>query len=67
MDTNQTIVSIVGYHIAKTENLLAKVFDSLTDVPVRMVRYGGSQHNISILVSSENKEKALQSLNKGLF
>jgi aspartate kinase len=67
VDTNQTIVSIVGYHIAKTENLLAKVFDSLTDVPVRMVSYGGSQHNISILVSSENKEKALQSLNKGLF
>jgi aspartate kinase len=32
-----------------------------------MVSYGGSQHNISILVSSENKEKALQSLNKGLF
>ena len=67
VDSNQTIVSIVGYHIAKTENLLAKVFDSLTDVPVRMVSYGGSQHNISILVSSENKEKALQLLNKGLF
>ena len=67
VDSNQTIVSIVGYHIAKTENLLAKVFDSLTDVPVRMVSYGGSQHNISILVSNENKEKALQLLNKGLF
>lgn len=67
VDTNQTIVSIVGYHIAKTENLLTKVFDSLTDVPVRMVSYGGSQHNISILVSNENKEKALQLLNKGLF
>jgi len=67
VDSNQTIVSIVGYHIAKTENLLAKVFDSLTDIPVRMVSYGGSQHNISILVSSENKEKALQLLNEGLF
>ena len=67
VDSNQTIVSIVGYHIAKTENLLAKVFDSLTEVPVRMVSYGGSRHNISILVSNENKEKALQLLNKGLF
>ena len=67
IDKEQTIVSIVGYHISKTENLLAKVFDSLTDIPVRMVSFGGSQHNISILVSHENKEKALQLLNKGLF
>ncbi|HEY5465276.1 MAG TPA: aspartate kinase [Hanamia sp.] len=67
VDTDQTIVSIVGYHISKTENLLAKVFDSITEIPVRMVSFGGSQHNISILVSHENKEKALQLLNKGLF
>jgi aspartate kinase len=67
VDTNQTIVSIVGYHISKTENLLAKVFDSLTEIPVRMVSFGGSQHNISILVSHEHKDKTLQSLNKGLF
>lgn len=67
IDKDQTIVSIVGYHISKTENLLAKVFDSLTEIPVRMVSFGGSQHNISILVSHENKEKTLQLLSKGLF
>jgi aspartate kinase len=32
-----------------------------------MVSYGGSRHNISILVSRENKEQALRLLNKGLF
>ena len=67
IDKDQTIVSIVGYHISKTENLLAKVFSSLTEIPVRMVSFGGSQHNISILVSHEHKEKTLQLLNKGLF
>jgi aspartate kinase len=67
IDKDQTIVSIVGYHIAKTEHLLAKVFTSLKEVPVRMVSFGGSQHNISILVSHEHKEKTLQLLNKGLF
>jgi len=67
IDRNQTIVSIVGYHISKTENLLAKVFDSLTEIPVRMVSFGGSQHNISILISQEDKQKTLQLLNKGLF
>jgi aspartate kinase len=67
VDHNQTIVSIVGYHISKTENLLSKVFDSLTEIPVRMVSFGGSEHNISILISHEQKEKTLQLLNKGLF
>ena len=67
IDRNQTIVSIVGYHISKTENLLTKVFDSLTEIPVRMVSFGGSQHNISILIPQEDKEKTLQLLNRGLF
>ncbi len=67
VDTNQTIVSIVGNKIAKTEKVLAKVFSSIADVPVRMVSFGGSQHNISLLISHEDKERTLQLLNKGLF
>ncbi|HEV8082747.1 MAG TPA: aspartate kinase [Chitinophagaceae bacterium] len=67
VDADQTIVSIVGNQITQTENVLAKVFTTLSGIPVRMVSYGGSQHNISILISRENKEKTLQLLNKGLF
>jgi aspartate kinase len=67
VDTDQTIVSIVGNKIAKTENVLAKIFSSIAEIPVRMVSFGGSQHNISILVAHEHKEKTLQLLNKGLF
>jgi aspartate kinase len=32
-----------------------------------MVSYGGSDHNISILVPGADKKKTLQLLNKGLF
>lgn len=67
VDTDQTIVSIVGNQITQTKDVLAKVFTTLSGIPVRMVSYGGSQHNISILVSREHKEKTLQLLNKGLF
>jgi aspartate kinase len=67
IDADQTIVSIVGNQIAKTENVLGKIFSSLKDIPVRMVSFGGSRHNISILVSRENKEETLQLLNVGLF
>lgn len=67
VDKDQTIVSIVGNQITQTEDVMAKVFNNLSGIPVRMVSYGGSQHNISILVAREHKEKTLQLLNKGLF
>lgn len=67
VDTDQTIVSIVGNQITQTKDVIAKIFSNLSGIPVRMVSYGGSQHNISILISREFKEKTLQLLNKGLF
>ncbi len=67
VEDNQTIVSVVGNEIAQTKNVLSKVFDSLSSIPVSMVSYGGSKHNISILVPSAYKIQTLQLLNKGLF
>ncbi len=67
IDANQTIVSIVGNELASTEELLAKLFTALRSVPVRMVSYGGSPHNISILIPSAHKTTTLQLLNRGLF
>ena len=67
VDTNQTIVSIVGNEITETKDVLRKIFESIPDIPVRMVSYGGSRHNISLLVSREYKEQTMQKLNVGLF
>jgi aspartate kinase len=67
VDTNQTIVSIVGNQITETKDVLRKIFESIPEIPVRMVSYGGSRHNISLLVSREYKEQTMQRLNEGLF
>lgn len=67
VDYNQTIVSIVGNEISQTPNVLNRLFEALAPVPVRMVSYGGSRHNISLLISSDDKIQTLQLLNKGLF
>lgn len=67
VEDQQTIVSIVGNEIAKTEDVLHKLFTAVSEVPVTMVSYGGSPHNISLLVPSAYKTKTLQLLNKGLF
>jgi aspartate kinase len=67
VEENQTIVSVVGNEIAQTKNVLSKLFEALAPVPVSMVSYGGSKHNVSILVPSSYKLQTLQLLNKGLF
>jgi aspartate kinase len=66
-EQGQSIISIVGNEVASDGGTLKKVFDSLSEVNVRMVSYGGSTHNISLLVPGGEKKKVLQLLNKGLF
>lgn len=67
IETDQTIVSIVGNEIAQTSSVLKKLFDAIDEIPVTMVSYGGSAHNISLLLPSTYKTKTLQLINKGLF
>ncbi len=67
IDTNQSIVSIVGNEIMQTEDVMEKLFKSIKKIPVRMVSYGGSHHNISILIDTSHKIQTLQSLNIDLF
>lgn len=67
VDKNQTIICIVGNRLAEKEGVLKQVFASLEPVPVRMVSFGGSSNNISILLETSNKDKALNLLNEGLF
>jgi aspartate kinase len=65
--TDQTIVSVVGNKLTHQDQLMTKMFDSLAGVPVNMVSYGGSLHNVSILVPTSFKNDTLKVLNKGLF
>ncbi|RYY68903.1 MAG: aspartate kinase [Chitinophagaceae bacterium] len=67
IDTNQTIVSIVGNEITETKDVMFRLFEAINAIPVRMVSYGGSRHNISLLIPRSYKEQTLQVLNKGLF
>jgi aspartate kinase len=67
VEDNLAIVSVVGNEIAQTPGVLSKLFESLATIPVQMVSYGGSKHNVSLLVPSAYKVQTLQLLNKGLF
>lgn len=67
VDRNQSIICVVGNRLTERKGVLNEVFQALGDVPVRMVSFGGSQNNISILVDKSQKDRSLQLLNKGLF
>ena len=67
VDRDQAIISVVGNEISQTRDMVKKLFGSIVNIPVRMVAYGGSPHNISLLVSAKDKTQILQQLNKGMF
>ena len=67
VDPNQAIICVVGNQVAETKGAITAVMDSLVDIPVRMVSFGGSKHNVSILVDAQFKVQALKSLNEGVF
>lgn len=62
VDTNQTIICIVGDMVADNNGYASRIFNVLNHIPLRMISYGGSPNNISVLVSNSNKVSALQAL-----
>jgi aspartate kinase len=67
VDKNQTIICIVGSFDAEKQGVVAKVFDAIEHIPIRMISYGGSNYNVSILIDTRYKNEALNLLNEGLF
>ncbi|MCB0397984.1 MAG: aspartate kinase [Flavobacteriales bacterium] len=63
VEEDKTIVCIVGDLIMDRTGVVRNVFNALEDVAVRMISYGGSKNNISILVNTSDKNKTLNALN----
>lgn len=67
VDTGLTIVCIVGKFTAEKQGYTVRIFEALKDVPIRMISYGGSKNNVSVLLDTKLKKDALVALNRGLF
>ncbi|MEI7675985.1 MAG: aspartate kinase [Bacteroidales bacterium] len=67
VDKDMVIVCVTGDLKWTNVGFEAKVVDALKDIPVRMISYGGSNHNISFLVKAEDKKRSLQALSDHLF
>ncbi|MDX2442983.1 MAG: aspartate kinase [Bacteroidales bacterium] len=66
-DLDQTIVCVVGDFMAEETGMARTVLDAFKDIPVRMISYGGSMNNISLLVKSADKKRSLESLHQKFF
>ncbi len=67
IDEEMSIVCIVGDIIQEEKGFASKVFHALDGIPIRMISYGGSKYNISVLVPTVNKKETLQSLSDNLL
>ncbi len=67
VDKDMVIISIVGDLEPYSHGYAGKIFSSLSEIPIRMISYGGSSHNVSVLVKKEDKIQALKALSAGLF
>lgn len=67
VDLDQTIICVVGDFGPNTHGYASRVLDAVKHLPVRMISYGGSDYNISLLLQTEYKTEALRSLHTRLF
>lgn len=67
VENDQSILCMVGDFSYKRNALLIQIMEVLGQWPIRMISYGGSDYNISFILSSEVKNKALRALHRKLF
>ncbi|RYE14517.1 MAG: aspartate kinase [Sphingobacteriales bacterium] len=67
VEEEQTIICVVGDFGADKLGYGARVLEAVKHIPIRMISYGGSNNNLSLLVKTTYKADALQGLHKGLF
>ncbi|WP_299526427.1 aspartate kinase [uncultured Lutibacter sp.] len=66
VDNQQSIICLVGHSVVRHHET-HRLFQVLQDISVRMISYGGSNNNISLLVNTNDKITALKQLNSYVF
>ncbi|HKL91862.1 MAG TPA: aspartate kinase [Bacteroidales bacterium] len=67
VDTDMVIVCVVGDLDSENVGFEAQVLNALNGIPIRMISYGGSNYNISLLVKDADKKRSMQALSDHLF
>ena len=66
VEMEHSIICVVGEGLIDDKNT-PRLFEVLNEIPVRMISYGGSINNVSLLVATKNKIATLKALHEKLF
>ena len=64
VENDLSLVSLIGNNINHTPGLAKKIFESISDINVRMICYGASRHNFCFLVEDNFGTEVIQKLHK---
>ena len=67
VDKSQSIICAAGNFKNEDKAIFTKIIEALDELPIRMISYGGSDYNISLLLDTKFKKEALGKLNDALF
>jgi aspartate kinase len=67
VESDQSVVCLVGDDMRRTPGVAARVFGALRDVNVRMISQGASLRNISLVVSNADLHRAVECLHREFF
>ena len=64
---SRSIICIVGKDIWEQGEYFVRTFSALQSIPIKLISYGGSHINLSLVVPEEHCEDAVRSLHKEFF
>jgi len=64
---NRAILCLVGKNIWDEGEWFIRAFSALRFIPVKLISYGGSHINLSLVVDEENCEEAIRCLHREFF
>lgn len=68
METDMAVVSVIGdLDWVEHAGLEGRIIETLRDMPVCMISYGSSIHNLSVLVREQDRKKALMALSNAFL
>ncbi len=64
VEENLALVSLIGNNINHTPGLAKKIFESISDINVRMICLGASKHNFCFIIAEESAAEVINRLHK---
>jgi aspartate kinase len=67
VETEVAILCLVGQDLWKDNRLVARVFEAIPDLPVRMISLGSSEINLSMVLKARDLDAAVAAVHKAFF